>query len=589
MASGTIRLENSSMTSGGGYLCGKIEWSSTADQAANTSQLTATLYVKKEIIDGVVGVPTTGSWGYTLSVNGESAAGSVYMAVAGDWVAVATKSVTAQHESDGTKTVTVSGSVTAPTGTSYEGKVTTGSGSAEMDSIPRASQMVFGIFTLGTAGTLTIRKASPAFTHSISYAFGSASGTVSMAGDASSVSWTPPLSLALQIPSSKTGSGTLTLRTYNGNELVGSREYPMTLTVPQSAAPTVSAGWATASYYNTGTAADSIAAFVQGFSRARVSFDSSKVATQYGATVSSFKTVCEGVTATASPYMTGVLNGTSASIVCTVTDSRGFTASETLTVTLNEYRAPTLSAISLFRADAQGEPDSGGYYIYAKATVAYASIGGLNAYDMKLYWAARSGSYGTGTAMTSGTGILVGSASPAVTYKAKITVTDRLGKSAAYEIIIPTDSVAFHIRNGGTGAAFGKYAEADARLQIPGNWKLQIGDDAMQDFIAAQHVSTGTGDWSWKKYASGEAVLYGRFSVTPASWSDAGGKYYYSSATLIEMPFEVTNAAVSGTSNAVALVTNCSVDEDGLWLRLIRWKDEVTDFTVQVVVYGKWK
>ena len=49
MASGTISLNKSSTTSDGYWLEGKIEWSSTANNDANTSSVIADIYVKKNI------------------------------------------------------------------------------------------------------------------------------------------------------------------------------------------------------------------------------------------------------------------------------------------------------------------------------------------------------------------------------------------------------------------------------------------------------------------------------------------------------------------------------------------------------------
>ena len=65
------------------------------------------------------------------------------------------------------------------------------------------------------------------------------------------------------------------------------------------------------------------------------------------------------------------------------------------------------------------------------------------------------------------------------TYSARITLTDSLGQTALYECDVPSASVAFHLREGGTGAAFGKYAETDGELQLPASWRLRIGTAAL--------------------------------------------------------------------------------------------------------------
>ena len=93
--------------------------------------------------------------------------------------------------------------------------------------------------------------------------------------------------------------------------------------------------------------------------------------------------------------------------------------------------------------------------------------------------------------MTSGVGILLTVAAAATsTYVAKIEAKDGLGNTAAYEATIPTDSVAFHIREGGQGAAFGKYAEEDDLLDVA--WAARIRKALRLDVpLGAEYGGTG--------------------------------------------------------------------------------------------------
>ena len=61
---------------------------------------------------------------------------------------------------------------------------------------------------MGKSVTINTPAVNSAYRHTLRYAFGSASGTIAT-GIASSVSWTPPVSLANQIPSATAGSGTI--------------------------------------------------------------------------------------------------------------------------------------------------------------------------------------------------------------------------------------------------------------------------------------------------------------------------------------------------------------------------------------------
>lgn len=484
MASGTINLNNSGLTPGGGYLMGKIEWSSKADTAGNKSTVTARLYVKKASTTGQITVQTTGSWDCALTVNGEGISQAVYAGITAEWVMMLEKTVTAAHNSDGKKTITIAATAWGPSGSSYAGLQTTGSGNAALDNIPRASTLSAGTLTLGSAASVQITAAAANYRHDIYLKVGSKSVCLlynRQGGGSAQI--TPKIAdFAPQITAAASGSGTLTLYTFDANRnALGNKAYTVTVRVPASAGPTVSDGWANVTYDNDGTAAAEIAAFVQGYSRAAVTFDESKITLRYGAAIQSCKIASAGETAAAAPYKTSVLTGTTAEIVCTVVDSRGYTASETLTVDLYPYAKPALTDVSLYRSDADGTENRAGSCIWAKATLRYAEIGGANACTLQGFYRLQSGSYPeAGTELQSGTGQALTEAAAATnTYVAKIEARDSLGNTAAYEATIPTDRAALHLRAGGMAAGFGKYAEEDDLLDIA--WNARVRKDLTVD------------------------------------------------------------------------------------------------------------
>ena len=425
--------------------------------------------------------------------------------------------MTVGHDSDGTfSEKAVSCGVLIDTTFSSSGYIgtVTAEGTMTLTTIPRASTMTVSGSTLGSDVTFNISAASAAFTHSLTYDFGDAYGTLLDYKPAGTHRLPMPLSLASQFPNAKSGTVTYTLYTWNGVGVsVGVKTYTATLTIPSSAAPSVASGWASAAWYNEGTAAASIDAFVQGYSKAQVTFDSSKITTKYGATIQSYKIACGSVTDTASPYLTGVLTGTSATITCTVTDSRGYTATGTVSVTLYPYKKPALSDVALYRADEDGTANRAGLCIYAKATLTWSDIGGKNSCSMKGYYRLQSGSYpAAGTEMTSGVGILLTVAAAVTsTYVAKITAVDSLGNTAVYEATIPTDNIAFHLREGGQGAAFGKYSEQDDLLDV--GWNLRARKKLTVD---------GDGTFGGSMSASGEASVGGNLSAGKSISSGTG-------------------------------------------------------------------
>lgn len=139
MASSTIYLSDSSKTSDGGWLEGKIDWSSTANNDTNKSSVTAKIYVRKASSIQLTQT-TTGAWGYSLTINGSTVSGtSSSLTVLTSWVQVASHSITVDHNTDGSKIISISGYVTGPSTSKYSGKKTSGSGDATLDTIPRAA------------------------------------------------------------------------------------------------------------------------------------------------------------------------------------------------------------------------------------------------------------------------------------------------------------------------------------------------------------------------------------------------------------------------------------------------------------------
>lgn len=161
-------------------------------------------------------------------------------------------------------------------------------------------------------------------------------------GAGTEVQWTVPESLAAEIPDSPSGTGTLTCKTYNGGTLIGTKTVTFTASVPAGMKPALTEGWAAVTYDNSGTKAGAIAAWVQGYSKAKAVFDSTKIACKQGASIAKYAMTYLGKTVEESPYRTDTISATSATVRCAVTDSRGLTAWEDVTVTLESYAPPML-------------------------------------------------------------------------------------------------------------------------------------------------------------------------------------------------------------------------------------------------------
>ncbi len=385
------------------------------------------------------------------------------------------------HESDGSKTLAVaafSGQVWKDTGYLT---ATAAAQSFQLTAIPRATEPAMGAATMGETVRISLPRASSAFTHTLSYVFGAASGVIAE-GAGTEVQWTVPESLAAEIPDSPSGTGTLTCKTYNGGTLIGTKTVTFTASVPAGMKPALTEGWAAVTYDNSGTKAGAIAAWVQGYSKAKAVFDSTKIACKQGASIAKYAMTYLGKTTEESPYRTDTISATSATVRCAVTDSRGLTAWEDVTVTLESYAPPMLVGAALYRADGEGAAADSGTHIAGLATAKFSSIGGRNTATIKGYWKSVGGSYGEGVTLPFGAvGLVTGNVEIAGdrSYTAKIVVTDSLGNSTEFEENIPTEQVAFHLKEGGKGAAFGKAAEQDELLDVA--WDAHFREDVQVD------------------------------------------------------------------------------------------------------------
>lgn len=196
--------------------------------------------------------------------------------------------------------------------------------------------------TLGTQQTLTITRESADYTHDLTYSFAGATGTIAT-GVATSYNWTPPLTLAENIPSAESAACTIYCTTKNGDTVIGTTQTVITLSVPLTVKCTV------ASVVLAETVAGlnaKFGAFVQTKSKVSVTatYNQGNVAPSYGATVASVSININGQVLSTNGAVTNLLytSGTNSYSV-TITDTRGRTDTYNGTFNVLAYSAPTVS------------------------------------------------------------------------------------------------------------------------------------------------------------------------------------------------------------------------------------------------------
>lgn len=244
------------------------------------------------------------------------------------------------HNADGTLAITIKGNFD----TNGPSSITTGTVSYKwtLPTIPRTSSVTCADGNIGSATTININRASSGFTHTLAYSFQGLTGTIATKTSEVSIGWTIPTSFYSKIPNSKSGQGTITCQTYSGETLIGTKTCTFNAFVINSN-PSITAT-VIDTYSGSIAATGDSNKLIKYISNAQVTV--SAVA-KNSATISSIKVVNGSKSATGSTTFSAVDSGTF-NLSCT--DSRGLSASNTVTKTIVDYITPAIVSAVFARA-----------------------------------------------------------------------------------------------------------------------------------------------------------------------------------------------------------------------------------------------
>ena len=284
---------------------------------------------------------------------------------------------------------------------------------------------------LGSPLAITVTGQS-GLSHALRYRFGSAEGSISGS------SWTPPLTLANQIPNATSGTAVIYCDTYSGSTPIGTEQTTVTLTVPASVVPTVSATLSDAS-----GAEGRVGCLVQGISKLKVVPNAQGI---YGGTIRATAVLLDG-----KAYSGGILTESgSHTLTVTATDSRGRTGKADKTITVAAYKAPTLK-LSASRCTADGTADEAGGYAKITVTGAITELAGENEATLTLYWGSSSESVSAASISK------IVEADKNSTLAIRATLSDKL-ITTERSMTLSTGYATLDLLAGGKGIAFGKAA-----------------------------------------------------------------------------------------------------------------------------------
>ena len=362
-----------------------------------------------------------------------------------------------------------------------------------LPTIARASSPTFdgsATFDAGSTVRILMNRASTSFTHDVRWLFGTQSGTV--ANDvATGVDWTPSLSLLTQIPNNTSGNGTISVSTFNGSTLIGTRDLTFYLRAGSSIVPTVNS--VTVVDQNS-TVVSVVGALVQNLSNVKVTATSSGI---QGSTIKETEITVAG-TPVASGKTILITKAGSNPVVAKVTDSRGRTGSRTQATPALAYTNPTVSRFEVIRSNAAGVAQDDGAYLRYDLTAAVASlVNGSEKNGMTITIKTRptSGSWSTRNTITTGlsyaTGAVItgGAVFPvSSSFDVQVTVTDKVGRSYVAQTTVATALVALDLN--GKSVGIGKFHERgvldvggdtyiNGNLNVSGNYSGNISNSSL--------------------------------------------------------------------------------------------------------------
>lgn len=351
--------------------------------------------------------------------------------------------------------------------------------SYDLPTDPAASLVAVQNGTMGQNVTITITRYNQSFTHTLKYSFGALSGTITTGLQANTYTWQIPLNFANQVTNATSGTGTITLTTYNGSAVMGSTTATFTATVPASVVPTISS--VSISEAVSGIA-EQFSGYVQSKSKLNINTSS---AGAYNSTIRTIDVTFEGTKYIGSAITTNAIIGSGTIIVSIiVTDSRGRTASTTRNVNVIAYVRPTISGFQAYRANANGTANDDGAYLGFSLNYAISPANNRNTKVINVqYKKADETTWHTAKQYTSYSEDVTDVSSAAVldvdySYNIRVTATDyfetvtrNLGEDIA------TSGDVFDIYATGKGFAFGKAAEGEY-FEISDEWPVIINNYA---------------------------------------------------------------------------------------------------------------
>ncbi len=281
--------------------------------------------------------------------------------------------------------------------------------------------------------------------------------------------------VARGLPYEAQREATLSLSSYWGDKLVGTDTRTFTVTIPvcEETLPSITAT----------LAPEALEGFeglyLQGKTPVRVTLEGEA---KYGALVEYCEAIFEGKTYVGPTRLDAPTAAGEVPVTLRVVDSRGYVREVVRILSVHPYSAPRLLPADGYEqvSATRGEGDTP-LALALRAAVSPITVEGeaKNTYTLQYRMRAMTESAFGEWVTLAKNAPFVGEAegvslSRLQSYAVELSCIDRIGERATLTLYISTEEVSFHLRAGGMGAAFGKYAEEERVLEIAPDWTLRL-------------------------------------------------------------------------------------------------------------------
>lgn len=525
----------------------------------NTSNVT----VKVKFFRTNSGYETYGTGKVYCTIDGTKYTSSVGLSqkITNSGIVLFTKTLNIKHKTDGSKTLSVSsyisidlnGSTLSSSSQSYSHALTKIARNSTISSVTSSVEVD------GTNKcTVEISRAVSTHTHTVTWKIGSYTHSATSVG--TSTSYAIPTSWMNAIPSATSGTATVTVTTYSGSTKIGSTvSKNFTLKIPSSIVPSVSA---TIAMVN-GTVPSSWGIYVQGKSKCTITPSSSgsysstiKTITITGGTNSKYNKSMTTATAWTTPTLAE--SGT-ISFTIKATDSRNRSASVTKSITVYEYKTPSISSVTAQRCTSDGTLNDDGTYLKVSVpTSSYSSCNGKNTRTLTvMYKESTATTWSTATNVSTTASVIgAGGISTSKSYNVRFTITDAF-TSVTKDVTVSTSGCLLNFRKAKDGLSLGKFAETSGfdvkwssvfRSDVTVNGNLYVpGQSSIVFNISGMNIS----------YNGSDTIAMQTQGGSISTSSKNGGiitmKTATSSITMDATSINITGNSSSASSNTINL------------------------------------